>query len=115
MRIAAIIGFVLLWFLNYSILQNVYDVSVYEQYLQFWKARGIIYDSMFCCVALLLFVSYRGVEKALSCFMVVVTLGSVIDKLLFEVTGYVRGDIILVLLGMIASYIVYARDRKRNS
>lgn len=112
-RLIVLIAFIALWFTNFALLSRVYDVTVYDQYVAFWKMRGILYEGMFFSIALLLFLSWKGIEKALACFMVIVTAGSVVDKTFFNLTGYVYGDIVLVILAIITSYIVYGRDRKR--
>lgn len=115
MRLAVLITFVLLWFTNFVVLKRFYDVSVYEEYLLFWKMRGILYDGMFFCISLILFLSWKGIERALACFMVIITAGSLIDKSLFNITGYAFGDIVLVILGLMVSVILYGRSSIRKS
>lgn len=115
MRQIALIAFVLCWFGNSVVLGKFYDVTVYDEYLAFWRTRGILYDGMFLSMSVILFYTWRGFLKAGACFMVIITAGSFIDKALYRVVDYMYSDIVLVILGIIVSIIVYGRDRKRSS
>lgn len=110
MRLVVLIGFVVLWFVNFALLSRIYDTTIYEEYLSFWRMRGVLYDGMFFCISMILFLSWKGAEKALACFMVIVTMGSLVDKAIFSITDYAFGDIVLVILGIIISVIVYGRE-----
>lgn len=112
MRIGVLIGFILLWFLNFAVLGKVYDTTVYAEYISFWRTRGILYDGMFLAISMLLFLSWKGIEKALACFMVIITAGSFVDKAFFRIADYMYGDIVLIILGIIVAAIIYGKDRK---
>lgn len=114
MRTAVLIAFIILWFLNFAVLGKVYDTTVYAEYISFWRTRGILYDGMFFSISLILFLSWKGIEKALACFMVIITAGSFIDKAIFKITDFLYGDIVLIILGIIVSVVVYGRTRKRD-
>lgn len=113
MRTGVLIAFILLWFLNFAVLGKVYDTTVYAEYISFWRTRGILYDGMFFSISLILFLSWKGIEKALACFMVIITAVSFIDKALFRITDYVHGDLVLIILSILVSAIAYERDKSR--
>lgn len=113
MRIAVTILLALVWFVNYMILSRIYDVSNYEGYMAFWKTRAILYDCLFFLVSLCLYLSYSGIVKAISLFMIIVTLGAICDEWIFSIAGYVYSDIVLVVLGLIVS-ISYGRGRRKH-
>lgn len=113
MRTGVLIAFILLWFLNFAVLGKVYDTTVYAEYISFWRTRGILYDGMFFSISLILFLSWKGIEKSLACFMVIITAGSFIDKAFFRIADYIYGDLVLVLLAIIVSVILYGKDRSR--
>lgn len=103
----------LVWFLNFWFLSHYFDTSTQEGFASFWKWRSVLYDSTFFLVCLALFVNFIGLNRAIACFMVIVTAGSVFDKAVFSIAGYVFGDIILIGLGLTVSAISYARDRRK--
>jgi len=105
-----VISFIVLWFVNSIALNKVYDTSTCDGYIDFWTSRSWVYDLMFCMLAVSSFLSSKGLTKAVSCFAVVVTAGSFIDKGLFKITGYLYGDIVLILLGIIVSVIVWKKS-----
>lgn len=114
MKCVAIICFMLLWFLNFIVLSMLYDVTVYDEYVKFWNVRGILYDGMFFSISFILFLSWKGVERVLACFMSIITAGSFIDKAFFKIADYVYSDFVLVILSIIVSVIVYGKDRRRS-
>ena len=116
----ALIAFCLVWFCNFIILSKVYDVSDYEQFKAFWRWRGIIYDGMFFIMSLVFFLLMglllrlnMILERALACFMTIITAGSFIDKAFFKIADYMISDIVLIVLGIITSVIIYGKDRRR--
>lgn len=113
MRVVTLFVFVSLWFLNFIVLSEIYDTSIYSEYISFWTLRGILYDGMFLSISLILFLSWNGIEKAIACFMVIITAGSFIDKAFFKIADYLYSDIVLIILGIIVSVIVYGKDRSR--
>lgn len=111
MRAVLIIAFLVMWFLNSPILQRIYDVTDYYGYIQFVATRFRVYELMFLTLAVVCFISCSGVSKAFACFAVIMIAGSLVDKVIFGVTGYVWADIVLIFVGLIASVIVYGRSR----
>lgn len=115
MRIGLLVAFVLLWFLNSPILQRIYNVKDYYGYVDFVATRFKVYEVMFMILAGVCFLSCKGASKAISSFALILIIGSLVDKVFFNVTGYVYGDIFLVMLGLIVSVIVYGRSRLGKS
>lgn len=103
--------FLAAWFLNWPVLSSQFDLNSCAEQYKFWKVRVIIFESMFLLLAVVCFLSCRGLTKALSCFSVIIVAGSIVDKAVFKISDYVYGDIVLVVLGIIASYIVYGRSK----
>ncbi len=111
MRLVAITCFITLWFLNSILLARFYDVSIYEEFIMFWNTRGILYDGMFLSLSVILFTSWKGIEKALACFMTIITAGSFVDKAFFKIADYVYSDFVLVFLGITVSAILYGKTK----
>lgn len=119
MRIALVILFLVLWFLNSPVLQRIYNVTEYYGYIEFVATRFKVYEFMFLILSLVCFMALSGFAKAVSCFTVIMIVGSLADKLFLGVTGYVLADIILIVVGLIVSVYVYRRslgsDKKPGS
>lgn len=113
--------FCLIWFCNFIVLTRIYDVADYEQFKAFWNARGILYDGLFFTMSLVVFLLLgllpswnMAFERAVACFMTIITAGSFVDKAFFKIADYMYSDIVLIVLGIIASVILYGKDRRRN-
>lgn len=78
--------------------------------IKFWTSREIVYKFMFTFLAIVCFFSTQGVIKSLTCFALILVIGDLMDKVLFGITGYVIGDIFLIVVGIIVSVIVYGRS-----
>jgi hypothetical protein len=115
MRIIILIGLGLAYAFNSVVLGMVYpNVSNdYDQYIAFIAARNIIYECMFAGFFLLSYLVSVKLMKAISCFFLVLSAGSVIDKGLFGITQYLKSDIILIIIALTLSFIVYVRENKR--
>lgn len=111
MRVLLIILFIVLWFGNSPYLQYLHDVSTVSGWMDFAMDRFKVYELMMLTLAIVCFVSCSGLSKALACFAVIMIAGSLIDKIVFGVTGYMLADIVLVMVGVTVSVIVYGRNR----
>lgn len=110
MRVALIIAFIVLWFVNSWALQKVYNVADYYEYTEFIYARDIVYESMMLCLSIALFIKSTPVIRSISAFIVIVIAGDIFDKLTGVYT-YVYSDIILLTLALITSVYLYGRSR----
>jgi hypothetical protein len=114
MRLGIIILLGTCYLLNSPILQMVYPkVSEdYYQYVEFVAVRARVYECMFFLFFWLLFLQSKGMVKSISAGMLILTAGSVVDKLIFGFTSYLYTDFILVGLAIIISIKVYVRESK---
>lgn len=112
MRLTAIILLAACYMLNSPILQMVYPkVSEdYYQYVAFVAARAKVYECMFFLFFWLLFVESKRMVKSIAAFGMIVTAGSVVDKLFFGFYDYLYSDYILVVVAIIISIRVYVRE-----
>src|SRR5688572_58293 len=110
-----IVLFLVFWFLNYPILSRQFDMDSCMDQIRFWAARELVYKGMFLFLSITCFFSTHGLLKALTCFAIVLIVGDLVDKLLFGITGYVIGDIFLIISGIIISVITYGRSRLGKS
>lgn len=69
---------------------------------------------MFMALVVVCFMLCRGLAKAFACFAIIMIAGSIVDKVFFNISSYVGGDAVLIILGVIASFIIYGRDRDRT-
>jgi uncharacterized transporter YbjL len=85
----------------------------------FWVDREIVYKFMMLFLAGVCFMQGSGLVKAFSCFIVIIIVGDLVDKLVFGITDYVFGDLVLIIVGLIVSVYVYRRylgsDKKSGS
>lgn len=79
--------------------------------IDFWQWREIVYKFMFLALGIICFFSTKGIAKSLTCFAMCMVIGDLVDKLIFGITDYVFGDIVLVIVGLIVSVIIYGRSR----
>jgi hypothetical protein len=116
MRLTIIILLGSAYLLNSPILQMVYPkVSEdYYQYVEFVATRARVYECMFFLFFWLVFLQAKGMVKSLAAGMMVLTAGSVVDKLFFGFYGYLYSDYILVAVAIIISIVVYVRENRRG-
>lgn len=90
--------------------ERLNDGDVWDRY---FIAKDATYDTMFFVFSLLVFWSYKVHEnpgaKALCVFLVIVTGGSFIDKVIFGINQYLRSDILLIAMGVVLSVIKYRK------
>lgn len=96
--------------LTFFLPEKATDWDVWLRY--FWT-RDKTYDAMFFGFSLLVFWSYKVHEnpgaKALCVFLVIVTGGSFIDKVIFDLNQYLLSDIVLIAMGVFLSVIKYRK------
>ncbi len=82
----------------------------FEVWLQYFFAKDAVYDAMFFVFSMLLFWNLKEpLPRAISVFLVIVTGGSFIDKVIFDLNQYLLSDIVLIILGLIVSAINYRK------
>ncbi len=114
MRLSIIILLGAAYLLNSLILQAVYpNVSEdYYQYVEFVAVRAKVYECMFFLFFWLVFLQAKGIVKSLAAGMMVLTAGSVVDKLFFGFTSYLYSDLLLLAFAITISIIVYVRESR---
>lgn len=114
MRLGVIILLGLAYLLNSPILQRVYDVTDYYQYVEFVATRAKVYDCMFFLSFWLLYLQSGGLVKSVACGMMILTAGSVVDKLVFGFTNYLYTDLLLIAVAIFISIRLYVRENRRG-
>lgn len=114
MRLGIIILLGLVYFLNSPILQMVYPkVSEdYYQYVAFVATRAKVYECMFFLFFWLVFLQAKGMVKSFAVGMMVMTAGSVVDKVFFGFHDYLYSDYILAVVSLFIMYKVYVRETR---
>lgn len=88
------------------------DWPVWEIY---FKVKDGTYDAMFFAFSLVLVWNVKEIRaRAISVFLLVMTGGSVLDKVFFGINKYVYSDIGLIIGGLIVSIYLYLRWRKMS-
>ena len=107
---------VVAYFANSYVLYKVYpNVSTdYVEFTRFYYTRNVVYEFMFLSCFVVSFLGGDRLTKAISCFGMIVTAGSLIDKAVFKITNYLVSDVALVLLSVVVSIYIYARSDRRN-
>ncbi len=116
MRLGIIVLLGLAYLLNSPILQAVYPkVSEdYYQYVDFVATRAKVYECMFFLFFWLLYLQSVRTVKSLAAGMMIMTAGSVVDKLIFGFYGYLYTDYLLGAVAIIISIVVYVRENRRG-
>ena len=111
---------VLAFCFNYLILSWIYPehISDYFVFLDFYKAREIVYEAMFCAGFYLVMSNAHGFVKSISKFGFLVSFASFFDKAFLGITWYLHSDILMVLIAFeisITQYLIYEpKIRRRN-
>jgi hypothetical protein len=79
----------------------------YDVWFKYFMAKDACYDTMFLFFSLVTFWNVNGIAKAIACFLVIVTGGSFIDKVIFDINQYLLSDIVLISLAIILSIYLY--------
>jgi hypothetical protein len=84
--------------------------SDFDVWLKYFIAKDATYDAMFFIFSLVTFsmADTRG-TKSVCTFLVIVTGGSFIDKVIFDMNQYLPSDVALICLGILFSTITYVR------
>jgi len=106
-----LIAFIAAWFLNSHVLLYFFPYTNTEEYYKFIAARNVAYETMFLTLIVGIYIESKGLLKALSCFIMILVLASVIDKAVFKITTYLYSDLVLILIALAASYMVYGRNK----
>lgn len=93
--------------LRYFLPLAATDWSVW---LKYYNIKSAAYDVMFFITSYLVFAISSKLLKALAAFALIMTGGSVIDKVIFGINGYLWSDIVLVVLGIGAAVYVYKKE-----
>lgn len=83
----------------------------YYQFIAFVEERNKIYEFMFTGFFLVSFLDSKRLPKSISCFFMILTCGSFIDKTIFNITHYLLSDIILAIVAFLISFYVYVREQ----
>lgn len=82
----------------------------FDVWLKYFFAKDAVYDTMFFIFSLLLFWNLKiPLQRAISVFLVVVTGGSFMDKVIFNQNLYLLSDVALIASGIVVSIICYIR------
>jgi hypothetical protein len=85
----------------------------FEVWSKYFVVKDAIYDIMFFLSFLIVFWNTTKATKSLAAFIVIVSGGSVIDKVIFNLNMYLWSDIIMILMAAIVSVHLY-RTRWKN-
>jgi hypothetical protein len=82
----------------------------FDVWLDYFGKKDAVYDAMFLFYSLLIFWNIQNRwGKSISAFLVVVTGGSFIDKVVFSLNQHLTSDIVLILLGLVFMVVTYRR------
>ena len=82
----------------------------FDVWLKYFFAKDAVYDAMFFVFSLLLLWNLKiPLQRAISVFLVVVTGGSFMDKVIFNHNQYLLSDVALFVSGILVSIICYIR------
>lgn len=79
-------------------------------WLKYYHIKDAVYDLMFFIASYLIYSMSTKLLKVLAAFAVVMTGGSVIDKVIFGINGYLVSDIALVAVAIGAGIYVYKKE-----
>jgi hypothetical protein len=116
MRLVIIILLGLAYLLSSPILNHyIPNAGVdWHQYAKFMTAKTKVYECMFFLFFWLLYLQSVRMVKSLAAGMMVLTAGSVVDKLIFGFYGYLYTDYLLGAVAIIISIVVYVRENRRG-
>lgn len=79
----------------------------FDVWLHYFIIKDAITDTMLFFMAFITFTHVHGVAKALACFLVFITGGSFIDKIIFNLNQYLYSDFLLIVLSTAFSIHMY--------
>lgn len=90
--------------------------SDWDAWTKYFALKDAGYDTMFLLFSLLLFWNFKEpLPKALTVFLITVTSGSFIDKVIFDLNQYLLSDVVLILMGILLSIINYRKWKTLTS
>lgn len=119
MRIIAAL-LVLAFLFNYPILALIYPehVTDYYVFLDFYKAREIVYEAMFTLFFFLCMKKSQGFINAVCKFGFMLSFASFFDKAILDINQYLQSDVLLVMLAFEISIVQWAiydgKNRRRG-
>lgn len=110
--IAAFSLFILMFCLTEFTLRYFLPLAVtdWNVWLTYFNIKDAAYDVMFFIASYLIYSISTKLLKALAAFALILTGGSVVDKVIFGINGYLWSDILLVSLGIGAAVYVYKKE-----
>lgn len=117
MRLAAIVLFVVMFFtcqllINYFFPLHKDDWEVWQKA---FMVKDAAYDLMFVLSSWLVFsLADKPLLKAIAAFALIMTAGSFVDKVIFQLNQYLWSDVLLTVLGIFASWRVYKHGRHKR-
>lgn len=105
----------LVFCINEIALKHFFPMAAtdWEVWIKYFTAKDGTYDAMFFAFSLLLVWNVKDIRaKAISVFLLIVTGGSFVDKVIFGINEFVFSDIGLIVSGLIVSIYLYLRWRK---
>ena len=98
---------------NYPLISFLYPQweSDYDQFLLGYALRNKIYEVMFCLFFYTMMVSMKGFTRAVFVVGFVMSAASCFDKIVFNVSQYLRTDVLVVLVAIFVAGYGYIRER----
>lgn len=73
--------------------------------------RNKIYEVLFCLGFVTGMLNTKGIAKALFAFAFIISLASCIDKIILNVTQYLRSDVLIIIIAIGISIYIYKKNR----
>lgn len=88
----------------------------FEVWLKYFIIKDAVYDTMFFMFFLLTYWNVKSINlKAITAFGIIVSGGSFIDKVIFDLNQYLLSDILLLIIALVCSiYLKYRGGRFKN-
>ncbi len=79
----------------------------YDEWFHYYIAKDAVYDAMFFLMSAVVFNVTHRVTKAVAFFFFLISGGSFIDKVIFNINQYLHSDAILIIGGLALSTYLY--------
>lgn len=79
----------------------------FDTWMHYFIIKDAIYDTMLFFMAFIVFCNVHSLVKALACFLVIMSGGSFIDKVVFGLNQYLYSDLILIVIAVSLSIHFY--------
>ena len=107
----SILGIVIGYLTNSIVLGQIFDVTDYDQFCRYYAVRNVVYEFMFTCAFIFAYKASQGFTKAVACFGMILSFSSLIDKGLFQLTGYMVSDPFIIAVAFFVALNVYRNGR----